>query len=101
MFKKIKKFFLSKPLPAKKGEINYIPVDRFTLIHFMIGTVYGLLDLQFWWVFIFAVVWELIENPLKVYFPQIFPRGTADTFQNAMMDCVAVLSGWFLVRLFA
>ncbi len=86
-----------KPTPAKTGEINYHMFDRFTLIHFMIGCAYGFMGLEFWLVLCLAIVWELIEDPLKFYFPRIFPHGTSDTIQNAVCDCIAVSLGWALI----
>ncbi len=94
------KIFFSKPPPAKKGAINYHFVDRFTFVHFMIGFGYGAFGLGFFWVLLLALIWELIENPLKFYLPFIFPHGTADTLQNATGDFLAVLFGWLVNRYF-
>ncbi len=86
-----------KPPPAKSGEINHSFIDRFTLVHFMIGVAYSLLGLDGWTVIILSVVWEIVENPLKATFPFIFPHGTADTLRNAVGDCLAVFLGWLSV----
>ena len=94
MLRKITKYFTLKPPLALKGEINYTATDRFTAVHFSIGLLYGLLGLRFGVVLFLSIAWELIENPLKANFPRIFPRGTADTFQNAFFDCIAVILGW-------
>lgn len=97
IFRNFKNKCLAKPPSAQKGEINHTPIDRFTLVHFIIGLAYGLLGLGFWIVLFLAVVWEIIENPLKANFQSAFPRGTADTLQNAVVDCIAVVLGWALV----
>lgn len=88
------KKLLSKPVPAKKGEINYALVDRFTFVHFMIGCFYGILGLSFLLTITLSIVWELLENPLKANFPALFPHATADTLQNSIGDCTAVILGW-------
>lgn len=95
-FNKYKDKFLLKPPPSKIGEINYSFIDRFTLVHLIIGIVYGLLELNFWMMIFLAIAWELIENPLKANFSFAFPRGTADRLQNAVFDCIAVVLGWAL-----
>lgn len=82
------------PPPAKKGEVNYSLVDRFTLAHAAIGVAYGAMGLGFPLVLILAVGWEVVENPLKAYLPRLFPGGTADTFANIIGDVVAVICGW-------
>ncbi len=94
----IRKTFLPKPPLAKKGEINYPFIDRFTFVHFMIGVGYGSLGLGFGLVVLLALAWELLENPLKAYFPFIFPHGTADTLQNSVGDSLAVILGWLTSR---
>lgn len=85
-----------KPSPAKKGEINYPFIDRFTFVHFMIGFGYGLIGFNFWVVFFLAIFWELIENPLKAHLSFIFPHATKDTLQNSVGDSLAVILGWII-----
>ena len=92
--------YFAKPPPAKKGEVNYSFADRFTFVHFMIGFGYGSLGLGFGTALFLALAWELLENPLKVYLPFIFPHGTADTLQNMVGDCLAVILGWMISRYF-
>lgn len=94
MAKVILEILRKKPRPAKPGEINYPVFDRFTLAHLAIGVFYGLLGLNAWVSLILAVLWEIIENPLKYYFPQVFPNATADSARNSISDTVAVMSGW-------
>ncbi|MEZ4815495.1 MAG: hypothetical protein R3A80_09865 [Bdellovibrionota bacterium] len=85
-----------KPPHALPGSINYSFVDRFTLVHFCIGSLYGLLGTSFVFVLLLAIGWELVENPLKVLFPKVFPEASADTLQNSIGDTLAVLSGWWV-----
>ena len=94
MKKQLSKIFFPEIAVAKKGEINYAFIDRFTFVHFIIGLGYGWLGFSFWLVVLLAVAWELIENPLKAYLPFIFPHATADTFKNSAGDTLAVLFGW-------
>lgn len=84
---------------AKPGEVNYGFVDRFTLVHFGIGLVYGLLHLHLGWALLLAIGWELVENILKARVAWIFPHATADTWKNSLGDVLAVMSGWALMAL--
>jgi hypothetical protein len=91
---------LKKPRPAKPGEVNYAFTDRFTFAHFGIGALYGLLHVNFTATVILAILWEILENPLKVYFPSVFPNATADTLKNSIGDTIAVVLGWYVVQKF-
>ena len=93
MYRWIEKI-LEVPAMARPGEVNYSLVDRFTLVHFAIGTVYGSIGFSFPVVAFLAILWELVENPLKINLPFIFPHPTADTLQNAIGDVCAVILGW-------
>lgn len=88
-----KKIFI-KPPPPKHGEINYHLIDRFTIVHFMIGVGYDWIGFSFGIVVLLAIIWEIFENSLKAHFPFIFPHHTADTLRNAVGDFVAVVFGW-------
>ena len=90
------KLKIARPRSARHGEINYSFVDRFTLVHFSIGLLYGIIGLPFAIGLGLAVVWELIENPLKVYVPKVFPNATADTLRNSFGDTLAVCCGWWV-----
>jgi hypothetical protein len=96
----LKNFKLRVPPKAKPGEVNYPLFDRFTLVHFLIGMTYGFFKLDFVAMSILAVLWELVENPIKAYLPRLFPHGTKDTLVNSVGDCVAVATGWALVLCF-
>jgi hypothetical protein len=89
-----------KPPPSKKGEVNYALFDRFTFVHFAIGVGYGLLGFSFLMAIALALIWELIENPLKVRITYIFPRATADTLKNSIGDGLAVFAGWGMSHYF-
>jgi hypothetical protein len=89
---------LRSPPPARPGEVNYHFVDRFTLAHASIGVAYALLGLGFYAALALAVLWELVENPLKAYVPRLFPHATKDTLRNAVGDTLAVLAGWGVTR---
>jgi hypothetical protein len=81
------------PPPAQPGEVNYSLFDRFTFVHFAIGSLYGVVGLSFVSALCLGVAWELVENPLKAYFPQVFPNATADTLSNSFGDTAAVCAG--------
>jgi hypothetical protein len=52
-----------------------------------------------WWLMLgSAVLWELIENPLKRALPQVFPSARVDSFPAAVVDVVAVMVGWGAMR---
>lgn len=89
---------LRKPPLAKPGEVNYPMIDRFTFVHFAIGIFYAIIGVSFGWTFVFVVLWELVENPVKVYMSFLFPHATADTLQNSVCDILASLAGWLCVR---
>lgn len=82
------------PPSSRPGEINYPFMDRFTLIHFGIGMGYAAWRLSFASTIALAITWEIIENPLKVYVPELFPHATADTWKNSLGDTLAVACGW-------
>lgn len=82
------------PPPAKRGEINFSFIDRFTFVHLSIGIIYAFMGLSFFVTLELAIFWEVIENPLKAYIPQIFPHATADTWKNSLGDSLAVCFGW-------
>lgn len=85
-----------RPAPARPGEINYNTFDRFTLVHFGVGILYAWFKLSCVTAFLLAVGWELVENPLKLWLPILFPHATADTISNSVGDVIAVLFGWWI-----
>lgn len=93
-----------RPPLAKKGEVNYHLIDRFTFVHFLIGVGYGLLGLNFLITLFLAIGWEIIEDFLKANLPFIFPHATGDTLKNAVGDGIAVILGWatycYIVQLY-
>lgn len=85
------------PSPAKAGEINYNFFDVYTIAHFLIGVLYGLLDFSFLFSSALGIAWELVENTLKANLPNLFPNSTADTLKNSIGDVIAVMAGWWIV----
>jgi hypothetical protein len=83
---------------AKPGEINGDPFDRFTIGHAAIGIIFGLARVPWWVVIPFAIGWELVETPLKRRVPYLFPHASADTPANAIVDAIAMISGWAAMR---
>jgi hypothetical protein len=82
---------------APKGEVQ--PVDRYTLGHAALGVMLGLGSVPWWATLGQAVIWELIENPLKRALPQVFPDTRPDTFANSFFDVAACMVGWGAMRL--
>ncbi len=72
-------------------------MDRFTIVHFGIGVFYALIGLPFVAALLLALIWEVLENPLKVHASFLFPHATADTVKNSLGDTLAVCAGWFLI----
>lgn len=75
------------------------PVDKYTLGHLAWGGVLAALGVPFWGVFAMSVGFELLEQPLKVHLPGLFPEPVRDSIENQIMDTVGVLSGWGIVRM--
>lgn len=83
---------------ALPGEINYPPVDRFTLAHLAVGFLLGAVRLPPWAIVPVATGWEVAERPLKENFPGLFPHRTQDTFANAAVDALAMIGGYYIWR---
>ncbi len=78
---------------------NVDPVDRYTIGHFSVGTLLGLMRVPWWGAIAFAVGWELIEDPLKDLVPGIFPHASHDAFVNSFLDAAAMMAGWGAMQL--
>jgi hypothetical protein len=85
-------------MTTKPNPVNRKPIDRFTLAHAAVGLLLGLGRVKAPAVAALAVGWELVENPLKDRYPQVFPHPSHDTAANATCDALAVLAGWALGR---
>ena len=79
---------------AQPGEINYAPVDRYSLAHGLIGVAAGLAGFGFWTTFAIAVGWEVLEHFLKNLVPAIFAYPSQDTLVNSFGDVLSTLLGW-------
>lgn len=79
---------------AVAGEINGEAFDRYTLLHFGVGLVFGLAGAPAFASSLVAIGWELIERPLKDAFPVAFPVSTQDTAVNSLVDSGAMMLGW-------
>ena len=63
---------------------RYLPgeqsvVDRWSLGHASVGVLYGVTKMPWWVALGLAVVWEVVENPLKDEFPDFFPDAKHDS----------------------
>ncbi len=96
----VKRKWIWKPVSARRGEVNYSLVDRFTIVHFGIGVFYGLVGFSFSTALVLALTWEFIENPLKANLSFLFPHSSADTVSNMVGDVLALVAGWLIVYRF-
>jgi hypothetical protein len=85
-------------LRAKPGEINYVPVDRFTTAHFASGYLIGAAGVSDAEMLVAAVGFEILERFLKEWIPQYFPHPSQDTVSNAVVDVVALMVGGWIGR---
>lgn len=90
---------LFEKLPDK-APINQQPFDRFTIAHMAIGVILGINKMTPFGITTFAIGWELLEQPLKKKFAGIFPVASQDSLPNMTIDALAVIAGWYLVRLY-
>jgi len=74
------------------------PVDIWTGWHAAIGVAYGAVGVPWEYALSAAVLWEVVENPLKDRLPEIFPDACHDTLGNAVADVAAVMVGYALGR---
>ena len=79
---------------AQPGEINYAPIDRFSLAHGFIGVAAGLAGFGFWQTLGIAVGWEILEHFLKNLVPVVFAYPSQDTLVNSFGDVISTLLGW-------
>jgi hypothetical protein len=81
---------------AGPGEINYAPLDRYSLAHGLVGVAAALMGLGFWSTLGIAVAWEVAEHVLKNIVPALFSYPTQDTLVNSVGDVLSTLVGWSL-----
>ncbi|HEY4394058.1 MAG TPA: hypothetical protein VGP64_08350 [Polyangia bacterium] len=79
---------------ARPGEINYAPVDRYSLAHGLIGVAAGLAGFGFWQTVGIAVGWEILEHVLKNLVPALFAYPSQDTLVNSFGDVISTMLGW-------
>lgn len=85
---------MALPLPA-----NQAPIDRYTIGHLAFGTMLGLARVPWWAALGTTIAFEyLIEDELKKVLPKMFPVPTQDSPENSLLDSVAVMLGWALIR---
>lgn len=82
--------------PAEPGETNFVPVDRFTLLHGAAGYVMGRMGVPFHYAVVLGLLWEVVERKLKRIYPTYFPNPTQDSPVNMILDVLAVTAGaWY------
>jgi hypothetical protein len=84
---------------ARPGEINHAFVDRYSLIHGLIGVVTASFGLGFFGTLALAVGWEVIEHVAKNVRPAAFPHPTQDTLANSIGDVLSTMVGWAVTTL--
>lgn len=73
-------------------------VDLYTLGHAAAGAICARLGWSWETTLVLALVWEVIENPLKDEYPHMFPDACHDRIENAVVDVIATLAGWYVFR---
>jgi len=68
-------------------------VDKYSALHIVTGVIFGILNFPLWFVLILAIVFELIENPLKVKV-DLFPSQKKESLRNQVFDVIFVVLGW-------
>lgn len=76
------------------GEINVVPIDRYTSAHAGMGALLARGGVPWWGALIASVGWELAENGFKKLAPELFPYSSVDSFANAAMDTAAFMVGY-------
>ena len=72
--------------------------DRWTVAHALVGVAYGAAGLDAAEALILAVLWEVVENPMKDRLPALFPEAQHDAPANVAGDVAAVMLGWLASR---
>ena len=70
--------------------------DVYTLGHAAAGAIYARAGWPWETALVMALAWEIVENPLKDAYPHLFPDACHDRIENAVVDVVATLAGWYL-----
>ncbi len=83
---------------ALPGEVNYGLIDRWTVGHVGVGTWMGLLRFPWWGALLVSVGWEIIERPLKDRIFWKMTGATQDTLPNAIVDVIATMAGWGIMK---
>jgi hypothetical protein len=81
---------------ARPGEINYPPLDRYSLCHGLIGVAAAMMGLSFWATLAIALGWEIVEHFMKNLVPALFSYPSQDTVINSVGDVLSTLIGWSL-----
>lgn len=71
-------------------------IDVWSVMHGYVGTIYGVAELPWQTALLLAVLWEVVENPLKDRFPLAFPDAKHDSYPNAIGDVAAAMLGWWV-----
>lgn len=75
--------------------INQNLFDRFSILHSLSGIVLKKMGLGVNATLIGSVLFEILENKLKISNPELFPNPTQDSKLNMIGDTVAVVAGWY------
>ena len=74
-------------------------IDRFTIGHVAVGTLFSLARVPWWATLASSIAWELAENALKRKMPKLFPSGIEDSWAHAAVDIAAVMAGYGAIKL--
>lgn len=76
--------------------INKAPADRFTILHFLSGIAMKRLGFSSPSTLAVAIIWEMLESPLKENYPEAFPNPSQDSRPNKTVDVLAMMAGFYL-----
>lgn len=76
----------------------YRPFDRYSLAHAAVGMVFELSGIPPAWAIGSHVVFEAVEDQLKVYTKDIWPDASPDGWPNHVADVGAFTAGYYAAR---
>jgi len=79
-----------------ENDINIRAADRYSFLHFGAGIVASKLNIPPLTALTLAILFEIIEPPLKLTFPNYFPHPVADSTINKLTDIGFFMIGFSL-----
>ncbi len=83
---------------ARYNEINGGLYDRYSLVHFLAGMICGQLGISYANGLVYHLVFELLENTVKVKTPYLLHNYTFDSVINSTSDNIFFLLGMYTMK---